>query len=224
MTRTIQLTSADGHEFSAYCADPDIASATAVVVIQEIFGVNAHIRSVCDRIAALGHTAVAPALFDRVERGFESGYTEADVAAARTYVPRVATGDMLTDVEAAVRMLRDEGKSVAVIGFCLGGSLAFLAAQQMLGLAGAIGYYGGRIAAASGTAPACPTQLHFGALDESIPLADVAAIEAARPDCDVHLYAGGGHGFHCDARAAYHAPSASRAWTRSTAFLAACFA
>ena len=216
---TVELEAADGHRLAAYRSVPDGDAKGGIVVAQEIFGVNGHIRSICDRVADLGYVGLAPALFDRVESGFESGYSPSEIARARSFIDRLSLESMLADLAAGADFLRGDGRPVGIVGFCLGGSLAFMAGQQLSGLSCAVGYYGGRIAALCETAPACPTQLHFGALDASIPLTDVARIEAARPECDIHLYAGGDHGFHCDQRQSYHAPSAARAWSRTVDFL-----
>ena len=218
MGTQLELTASDGHRFGAYRADPAGAPAGAVVVIQEIFGVNSHIRSVCDRVAELGYVAVAPALFDRHQRDFQSGYSEGEVQRARAFLGDVDWEAMLRDVEAAVDSVRAVGP-VAVIGFCMGGSLAFLAAARLEGLSAAIGYYGGKVAAYADEPPRCPTQLHFGAEDQGIPLSDVETVRARRPDCEIHVYEAAGHGFHCDERASYHPEAAAKAWGRSTDWL-----
>ncbi len=193
-----------------------------VVVIQEIFGVNPHIRSVCDRLAAEGYAALAPAIFDRIAPGFQSGYSPDEVAEARKLIPQLDWDKLQLDVGAAIDLLEKEGP-VAVIGFCLGGSVAFVTATKRDGLAAAICYYGGQIARHADQKPRCPTQMHFGDFDQSIPMADIEAIRAKRPDCEIHIYPAG-HGFHCDERASYDAASARLAWQRSLAFLAKAFA
>ena len=218
MGKQIELTASDGHRLGGYRAEPAGKPIGAIVVIQEIFGVNHHIRSVCDRFADLGYVAVAPALFDRHQRDFQSGYSPDEVQRARAFLGEVDWDAMLRDVEAAVDSVRSVGP-VAVVGFCMGGSLAFLAAARLDGLAAAIGYYGGKVAAYADEAPRCPTQLHFGAEDQGIPLADVDAVKAKRPDCEVHVYEGAGHGFHCDERGSYHPEAAGKAWRRSTDWL-----
>jgi carboxymethylenebutenolidase len=215
MGTQIELTASDAHHLGAYRAEPSGAPRGAVVVIQEIFGVNSHIRSVCDRFAEIGYVAVAPAVFDRVERGFECGYSPDEIQHARGFMGRMDWDAMMRDVEAAVASVRPVG-SVAVVGFCMGGSVAFLAAARLDGIAAAIGYYGGRIAKDADEKPRCPTQLHFGAEDQGIPLSDVESIRAKRPDCEIHVYEGAGHGFHCDERASYHPEAAAKAWQRTT--------
>ncbi|MEQ9812185.1 MAG: dienelactone hydrolase family protein [Azospirillaceae bacterium] len=228
MGRMLDLIAADGFRPSAYRADPATTPKGAVVVLQEIFGVNGHIRAVCDRLAGEGYVAVAPALFDRQVRGFESGYSEAEVAEARKFLGTIDWDAMLADTEAArveaagVKVAGTEsaekGLPAAVMGFCLGGSIAFLAATRQDGFAASICYYGGRIAGFADEVPRCPTQMHFGATDHSIPMADVETVQAKRPDCDIHVY-DAGHGFNCDERGSYDAGSAALAWQRSMAWL-----
>jgi len=218
MGKQIELTASDGHRLGGYRAEPSGAQRGAIVVIQEIFGVNNHIRSICDRFADLGYVAVAPALFDRHQRDFQSGYSQDEVQRARAFLGEVDWDAMMRDVEAAVDSVRSEGP-LAVVGFCMGGSLAFLAATRIEGIAAAIGYYGSKIAAYADEVPGCPTQLHFGAEDQGIPLTDVDLVKARRPDCEVHVYEGAGHGFNCDERGSYHPEAAGRAWLRTTAWL-----
>jgi carboxymethylenebutenolidase len=218
MGSQIELTASDGHHLGAYRAEPEGAPCGAVVVIQEIFGVNHHIRAVCDRYADLGYVTVAPALFDRLVRDFQSGYSAEEIAHARGFIGKLDWDATMRDVEAAVDSVRDVGP-VAVVGFCLGGSLAFMAATRSDGIGAAIGYYGSKIAAAADEVPRCPTQLHFGAEDHGIPLTDVELIRAKRPDCEIHVYEGAGHGFSCDERASYHPEAAGQAWRRSTGWL-----
>jgi len=217
MGRPLSLTAADAHRLGAYRADPEGPPKGGVVVLQEIFGVNHHIRSVCDRFAALGYTAVAPALFDRFARDFQSGYSPDEVARARQFLTSIDWDAFVRDTAAAVDALRPAGP-VAVIGFCLGGSIAFLTATKIDGLAAALCFYGGQIARFADTSPRCPTQMHFGEKDAHIPMSDVEAIRSRRPDCEVHVYPAE-HGFYCDERPSFHAESAAIAWGRSLAFL-----
>lgn len=215
----LTLTSADKFQLGAYRADPQSKPKGAIVVVQEIFGVNTHIRSVCDRFAAEGYVAIAPALFDRQQRDFQSGYTPDEVANARTYIANPDWALMAKDTQAAIDQVKSVGP-VGVVGFCMGGSIAFLAATRLDGPKAAVCYYGGKIVAFADEKPRCPTQMHFGALDQGIPLTDVETIKQKRPDCEVFIYPDAGHGFHCDERASYHAPSAAQAWERTTAFFA----
>jgi carboxymethylenebutenolidase len=212
------LTASDNHQLGAYRADPAGAPKGGIVVIQEIFGVNSHIRSVCDRFAAEGYVASAPALFDRSERDFQSGYSPDEIAHARKFVANPDFDAMLRDTDAALKDLKSVGP-LAIVGFCLGGSIAFLAATRLSGLKAAVAYYGGRIAAFADEKPRCPVQMHFGEQDQSIPMADVETIRQKRPDCEIYTYPDAGHGFHCDERASFHSDSAAVAWGRTLAFL-----
>jgi carboxymethylenebutenolidase len=213
------LTATDQFQLGAYRADPQGKPKGAIVVVQEIFGVNTHIRSVCDRFAADGYTSIAPALFDREQRDFQSGYSPEDVANARKFIANPDWALMAKDTQAAIDAVKSVGP-VGVVGFCMGGTVAFLAATRLDGVKAAGCYYGGKIVAFADEKPRCPTQMHFGALDQGIPLTDVETVKQKRTDCEVFIYPDAGHGFHCDERASYHAPSAAQAWERTTAFLA----
>ena len=219
MGQDITLTASDKFELGAYRTTPAGTPKGAVVVIQEIFGVNHHIRTVCDRFAAQGYVAVAPSIFDRTERNFQSGYSEAEVAIARKFVAAPNWPAMLLDTQAAIDSVGDVGP-VGIIGFCLGGSVAYAAATKLTGLSAAIGYYGGAIVRFADDRPTVPTQLHFGAEDHGIPLSDVEIIRAKRPEVEVFVYDGAQHGFGCDERASYDKPSADLARQRSLAFFA----
>lgn len=215
MTR---LTARDGHEFDAYEVHPDGAAAS-VVIVQEIFGVNSHIRSVVDQYAAFGYRAIAPAVFDRAETGVELGYDEAGMQRGIELVTTIPFPEMMLDVAAAVDHVADTGP-VALIGYCFGGSVAWIAASD-LPVAAAVGYYGGRIHSMIDRAPLAPVMLHFGELDHGIPVEQVEEIAAAHPDVAVHVYEGAEHGFNCDARASHDARSAAIALGRTLEFLAA---
>ena len=217
MGQDIKLTASDGFHLGAYRADPSGGSKGAIVVIQEIFGVNHHIRNICDRLAAAGYVAVTPAIFDRVEPGFTSGYSPDEIAVARKFVANPDWPAMLRDTQAAIDVVKDAGP-VGIIGFCLGGSVAYAAATKLTGLKAAIGYYGGAVVRFAEDKPTVPTQLHFGEKDAGIPLTDVETIKAKRPDVEIFIYPGAQHGFGCDERASYDEPSADLAWTRSLAF------
>ena len=219
MGKDIKLTASDNLRFSAYRADPNSAPKAAIVVIQEIFGVNHHIRAVCDRLAGEGYVAIAPSIFDRIEPNFTSGYSPDEIAVARKFVSNPDWAAMLRDTQAAIDAVRDVGP-VGIIGFCLGGSIAYAAATKLSGLSAAVGYYGGSIARFADDKPQVPTQLHFGEKDASIPLSDVDMIRTKRPEVEIHVYPGAQHGFHCDERASYDKKSAEIAWPRSLAFFA----
>ncbi len=216
----VTLSASDGHKLGAYRADPEADPRGGVVVVQEIFGVNTHIRSICDRLAEIGYVAIAPALFDRTERGFQSGYAPEEVERARSFIADPDWDAFVRDTDAARAAVAGAGK-VGVIGFCMGGTVAFLAATRLDGVSAACGFYGGRIAAFADETPRCATQLHYGAEDHGIPLSNVESVRAQRPDCDVFVYDGAGHGFHCDERASFHEQASQLAWQRTTAFLAA---
>lgn len=219
MGQDVTLTASDQFELGAYRTTPAGTPKGAVVVIQEIFGVNHHIRTVCDRFAEQGYVAVAPAIFDRIERNFQSGYSPDEVAVARKFVANPDWAAMLRDTQAAIDSVKDVGP-VGIIGFCLGGSVAYAAATKLTGLSAAIGYYGGAIVRFADDKPAVPTQLHFGEQDHGIPLSDVETIRAKRPEVEVFVYDGAQHGFGCDERASYDKPSADLARQRSLAFFA----
>ena len=182
------LTSADKFQLGAYRADPAGAPKGGIVVIQEIFGVNQHIRKVCDDFAKEGYVAVAPALFDRTQKDFQSGYTPPEIEKSRTFVAKPDWDAMMRDTDAAIKELKAAGP-VGIIGFCMGGTIAFLAATRLSGLSAAVGYYGGRIVAFADEKPKCPVQLHFGEKDASIPMTDVEIIKQKRGGLrDLRLY------------------------------------
>ena len=207
----------DGHEFQAWLAAPPGRPHGALLVIQEIFGINSHIRSVTDRFAAAGYTAIAPSLFDRVRRGIELGYTAADMQEGSGYVKQLDPEATQRDLAAALAVVKHSGRAGAV-GYCWGGSLAYLAAGQ-LPLACAVVYYG-RVVGYLDQKPRCPVMYHYGTEDKSIPLADVERIRAAYPEAPVYTYAGAGHGFNCDQRASYDPQAAALARTRTLEFFA----
>jgi len=217
MTRTINLVAADGHRFSAYMAEPASAPRGALVVVQEIFGVNSHIRTIADGYAADGYLAIAPALFDRADRGIELGYGDADIQ--RGFALKTATGNdkPLLDIAAAIAHVSDAGK-VGAIGYCWGGLLSWLAACKLEGLAASVPYYGGGVPDHAALKPLCPVLAHFGEKDSHISLAAVEAFRSAQPGVIVQLYPAL-HGFNCDHRASYDAASARLARERTLAFL-----
>jgi carboxymethylenebutenolidase len=217
MSERITLHASDGQAFGAYVARPEGEPIAALAVVQEIFGVNAHIRSVADGYARDGFLAIAPALFDRIEPNVELGYEGADAQTARSFIPKLDVEKALADVAAAVDFCTSTGKRVGVIGYCFGGTIAWLAACR-LPIAAAVGYYGGRIAQYAAETPAVPVMLHFGRQDAHIPAEEVEKVQSLHPDVEVYWY-DAGHGFNCDARASYNAASAHQARARSLAFL-----
>jgi carboxymethylenebutenolidase len=212
------LTAADQHRLGAYRADPQGQAKGGIVVIQEIFGVNHHIRAVCDRLASEGYAAVAPALFDRSQPNFECGYTPDEIANARKFVASPDFPAMMRDTQAAIDSLAKEGP-VAIMGFCLGGTIAFLAAAEATGLSAAVCYYGGHIIKMVDKKPKCPTQMHFGEKDASISMSDVETIKSKHADAEIFVYPGAAHGFNCDERGSYNEAAAKLAWQRSVDFL-----
>jgi len=218
MGQNITLTAKDGFQLGAYRADPAGKPRGAIVVIQEIFGVNHHIRSVTDRYAALGFLAVAPAVFDRAQKGFECGYDPKDIETGRAVRGKITLDNLMADTQAAIDLCKQTGK-VAVLGYCMGGTVAFLSATRLSSVTAAVGYYGGQIAQHAMEKPKCPILLHFGEVDQSIPLSDVEKVKKAQPDAPIYIYPGAGHGFHCDERGSFHAASAQIAACRSQEFL-----
>ena len=219
MGKHFTLTAADQHQLGAYRADPAGAPKGGIVVIQEIFGVNQHIRAVCDRVAAEGYVALAPALFDRKERDFQSGYTPDEIANARKHVASPDWDGMMHDTQAAIDEIKGVGP-VGIMGFCLGGSVAFLAAARLNGLSAAVAYYGGQIAKNADEKPKIPVQMHFGETDAAIPMSDIDLIKQKRPECEVYVYPEAGHGFHCDERGSFHEAASKLAWQRTMDFFA----
>jgi len=213
-----KLTADDGHTFDVYEVRPDEAAA-AIVVIQEIFGVNEHIRSVADRYACFGYHAIAPALFDRVESGVELDYDTDGMTRGREMAGAIRWEPAMRDIAATVAHVASTGP-VGVVGYCFGGSLAWLSANE-LPIAAAVGYYGGQIHSLNDRTPSAPTMLHFGELDHGIPLDQVDEVVAAHPDVEVHVYDGAQHGFSCDARGSYHPLSAAIALGRTLEFFVA---
>lgn len=218
MSQIIEITATDGHSLEVYQARPPDA-ASAVVVLQEIFGVNRHIRSVVDTYAREGFFAIAPALFDRVKRKVELTYSGEDRQEARQIAGQLQREKILEDVAAALAYARNKVPSgkVGIVGYCLGGSYAWLSATR-LNPDAAVGYYGSLVAKFIEEAPSCPVQLHFGSKDRGIPLSDVEKIQQTRPDLPVYVY-DAGHGFNCEERDSFSAEAASLALTRTLAFL-----
>ena len=218
MGKQFKLTTADKHSLGAYRADPQGKAKGALVVVQEIFGVNHHVRAVCDRLAALGYSAVAPAVFDRFVRDFECGYTPDEIAHARSYLGNLNWELMMADIAAAAESLRGTGP-LGVVGFCMGGTAAFLSACRLPGFSAAVAFYGGMIGKFADEKPKCPLQMHFGEKDESIPMATVEEIKKKQPQAEIYTYPDAPHGFYCDERARYRKQSAELAWSRTQEFL-----
>ena len=218
MGEMLTLTAEDGHKLSAYKATPAGTPRGALVVIQEIFGVNHHIKSVTDRFAKEGYLSIAPALFDRVERGFETGYQQADIERGRGVRGKLAIEDAVKDVRAAVREAAKSGHKVGVVGYCWGGFVTWMGAARLAGVDCAVPYYGGGMLEAVSERPRCPVLIHWGETDASIPKEHWEKVKQHHPNLTQHVYPAG-HGFHCDERASYHKPSAEQAMERSLQFL-----
>jgi carboxymethylenebutenolidase len=218
MGTNLTLTASDGVDIGAYLAEPDGAPRGALVVLQEIFGVNSHIRSVVDRYAAEGFLALAPCVFDRVAPGLELGYTADDLGAGVGFATQTGGQTPILDITAAITELRSrtDGK-IGITGFCWGGTFTWLSACTIDGLSAAVGYYGGGIHGMRAMTPKVPTMLHFGDKDVYIPADQLADIQAEHPELPIYTYPAN-HGFHCDARADYDADSAALAWTRTLEF------
>ena len=214
MGKFVQLTSADGHQFDAYRAEPDGEVRGAVVVIQEVFGVNTHIREVADGFAREGYLAIAPAIFDRFERGVKLGYETDDIATGLVLKAKgnKNLANTLADVKATYDAVKDFG-FVGIAGYCWGGVIVWAAACR-LEFDAASSYYGGGIIDLVNEKPNCQIILHFGREDESIPLDDVNKILSAHPDLGIYLY-NAGHGFNCNHRKSYHKESAKLASART---------
>jgi carboxymethylenebutenolidase len=218
MGEKVTLKAADGFEFGAYVARPAGEPTAGLVVVQEVFGVNAHIRSVTDGFAADGFFAVAPAIFDRIERDVDIGYSDEEMQKARSFFPRLDPDKQLADIAASISYAaRQTGKKAGIVGYCLGGTLAWLAATR-LNPAAAVGYYGGNIAKYADETPNAPVMLHFGSQDTHIPAEGVERVKAAHPEVEIYWY-DAGHAFNRDIGPSYQPEAAKLARERTIAFL-----
>jgi carboxymethylenebutenolidase len=215
----LKLTTSDNHTLGAYRADPAGKPKGGLVVIQEIFGVNHHIRAMCDRFAAIGYAAIAPQVFDRFARDFESGYSPDEIAHARSYLGNLNFDLMMKDIEASLGNLKGVGP-IGIVGYCMGGTAAFLAACRVNGFSAAVAYYGGMIGKFAVEKPKCPLQMHFGEKDEGIPLSTVEEIKKKQLQAETYIYPGAPHGFACDERASFRKEASDLAWQRTTEFFA----
>ena len=215
---TTELTASDGYKIGAYVAQPKGAAKGGVVVIQEIFGVNHHIRAVADGYAAAGYVAIAPQIFDRIERNVELGYTaQPDFdKGLRLAFQDLKLSDTLLDLQAAIDHVAAFGR-VGVVGYCFGGLLTWLSACSLQRVAAASAYYGGGIVKHVERTAACPVMMHFGAQDTHIPLSEVETIRAAHAEVQVFVY-DADHGFNCNERASYDETSAALALERTLTF------
>ena len=220
MGKMIELTASDGHKLAAWRADPAGKPRGGIVVIQEIFGVNSHVKAVTDGFAADGYLAIAPAMFDRAQRGFDVGYKPEDMAAGREVRAKVPDDAALRDTEAAIKAahlsLGGSGK-VGIVGYCWGGTIAWLAAAKLSGLSAAVPYYGGGILANANLESRVPLMGHFGERDAHIPVDGVKKLAQQHKKHQIFIYAAD-HGFNCDQRGSYDAPAAKQARERTLAF------
>jgi carboxymethylenebutenolidase len=217
MGQAIELTAGDGFKLAAYRVDPAGKARGGLVVAQEIFGVNRHIQSVCEGFAEDGYAVIAPALFDRYQRGVDLGYTPDDIAKGRELKGRTKIEATLLDVAAARNAVSSSGK-VGIVGYCWGGYVAWMTASRLPGFAGSVPYYGGGMLEAGNEKPKCPVMAHFGERDAVIPVDGVRKLAAAHPEAQVFIYAAD-HGFNCDQRGSYDAAAAKLARERTLAFL-----
>jgi carboxymethylenebutenolidase len=221
MGNFIDLKAANGFVFPAYVAQPAGAPKGGIVVVQEIFGINSHIRSVADGYASQGYLAVAPATFHRVKPGVDLGYSPDDMGAGmalKAAVESLPSPGVMQDIQAAIQHAAQAGK-VGIVGYCWGGLLTWRAACMLDGLSAAVPYYGGGVTTPDEVArvPRVPVMAHFGDQDHWISLESVEAFKRAHPDVEVHIYHAN-HGFNCDQRASYDAASAKLARERTLAF------
>ncbi|HUS97512.1 MAG TPA: dienelactone hydrolase family protein [Hyphomicrobiaceae bacterium] len=213
----VSLTAPDGHNLLAHFAEPQGPVRGGLVVIQEIFGVNHHIRGVTDGFAKDGYAAISPALFDRVGSDIQLGYEADDIAKGRDYRGQIDNSDALKDVAAAVAFLAGKGLKVGVVGYCWGGSLSWAAATRLSGISAAVCYYGGELPALADEAAKCPAIAHFGETDASIPMDKVAVFQAKQAAIPTYIYKAG-HGFSCDERGSFDKASHELARERTIAF------
>lgn len=218
MGQVIELTASDGHRFNAYRAAPTGKIRGALIVVQEIFGVNSHIRSVTDGYAADGYLSIAPAFYDRAQRNYETGYSQDEIQAGIAVMQKLDWNNTMQDVQATLDALKSSGK-VAIVGYCWGGTVAWLAAARLSGLSCAIPYYGGGIPGFMDEKPKCPVMFQFGEQDQNPSLEQAKKIAAAHPTAISNFYAAG-HGFNCDQRASFDAAASKLARTRTLEFLA----
>jgi len=223
MGHAIELKAADGFTFEAYVAQPKKPPRAAIVVLQEIFGVNAHIRAVADGFALAGFLVIAPATFSRLQKHVNLGYSADDVAAGRelkTRAENLPSPGVMAEVQAAIThaSLSCKGK-VGVMGYCWGGLLSWRAATRLSGIQAAVTYYGGGMTLAPelSAKPLCPVLAHFGTHDPLIPVDTVAAFRAAQAQVDVQVY-DADHGFNCDHRGSYNAAAAELALEKTLGF------
>ena len=216
MGHFVDLTASDGHTFNAYKAEPSRTLRGGIVVIQEIFGVNKHIQEITDGFSAEGYLAIEPALFDRTERGVELGYEPDDREKGMATRTGVEWDDAIKDTISAREAIANAGK-VGIVGYCYGGTICWLGACKG-GFDAVSGYYGGGIHQNLDLNAECPVELHFGDEDQGIPQQNVDLIRAAKPNAELYVYEGDGHGFMCDQRHSFHPEAAKVSKARALNF------
>ena len=216
MGKLIELSASDHHKLAAYVAQPQGKARGGVVVIQEIFGVNSHIKGEADGYAAEGYFVVAPAMFDRAQHGYDTGYSQDEIQAGVKIMNGLDWAKTMLDTAAAIEHAKSAGK-VGIVGYCWGGTVAWVAAARLSGLACAAPYYGGGMPGFIGEQPKCPVMCNFGEKDQSPTMEQAKQIVAAHPSIGAHFYPAG-HGFNCDQRGSYDAPSAKLARERTLTF------
>ena len=217
MGKFIELKAADGHKLAAYVATPAGKPRGGVVVIPEIFGVNSHIQQTTDGFAADGYLAVSPAMFDRAQRNYDTGYSQPEIQAGVAIMQKLDPKNSMLDVQAAIAEAAKAGK-VGIVGYCFGGTISWMAAARASGLSCAVPYYGGGMHGLINEKPKVPVMCNFGETDQSPTLAQAKEIAAKHPEITAHFYAGAGHGFNCDQRGSWNAEAAKLARSRTVEF------
>ena len=218
MGEIINATASDGHEFDIYLAQSKGSPRGGIVLIQEIFGVNNHIKNVAEKFSSNGYLVGVPSLFDRVQPDIQLGYSTKDVIRGKQLKDNLGNEKPLIDIIATLNIVRSAGR-VAVVGYCWGGTLAWLSACHVDGFDVAISYYGGGIGQLLSIEPRCPSIFHFGEQDHAIPVAEVNSLRQAHPECPIYLYPAN-HGFNCEQRDSFHSTSSAIAFERTIQHLA----
>ena len=222
MGERLRISASDGHELSAYVSRPDGAPKGGLVVVQEIFGMNAHIRSIVDGFAKDGYLAIAPSLFDRVQENVELGYDGGDLKKAFGLYQKLDPATAILDVAAAFHEVQAESGGVGVVGYCYGGFMSWLSATRGPSTGfrpkACVGYYAGGIGTVAKEEPSCPVMLHFGGKDDHIGTDQIDAVRSAHAEVEIYVYDGAAHGFNCDVRGSYDPEAAALARQRTLTF------
>tara|TARA_Y100001970_G_C14235541_1_gene861562 strand:- start:2012 stop:2680 length:669 start_codon:yes stop_codon:yes gene_type:complete len=218
MGEKISITASDGHDFSAYLSIPSGQSKASLVIVQEIFGVNKHIQNLSNSFAKRGYATIAPAFFDRIETNIDLDYSVPSIEKGKELKSKINWDDTITDIRASANFIRDFGP-VGLVGYCMGGSIAWIAATRDSGVNASVSYYGGNVIDFVEEKPKIPCLLHFGEKDSTIPLSDVDKITSSHPEVQHFVYENADHGFNCDLRKSYDANSSKLALERTLEFL-----